>query len=361
METILFFPRSLKNDHLSLIRQKIALLSNWNVPSTGTGLSPVEARDLIAFWRPVACIVNDDRLPADLFDGIPSTFLHRDPSAIPPDADYVTFDEREIGRMAAQELLPLDLASYGYVADVGAEFWNAERERAFVQAMSLNGRGVVLFTPPPTRNLARMQERLARWLRDLPRPAGLFAACDTMAEHVVNACLHAGLAIPEDVVLLGVDNNAFICESSRPTLTSIECDAVQTRLPYLKHLQRRIADPGLPGQIFRIPPQRLVRRASTRRFPKADAAVQTACETIRTRACSGLTAREVAAAFPCSRRMAEMRFRTATGQSILEAIRLERRSTAERLLRENQLTSDAIAAHCGYSSPSSVYRLLRNS
>ena len=59
--------------------------------------------------------------------------------------------------------------------------------------------------------------------------------------------------------------------------------------------------------------------------------------------------------------MAEMRFRTATGQSILEAIRQERRNTAERLLRENQLTSDAIAARCGYSSPSSVYRLLRNS
>ena len=56
--------------------------------------------------------------------------------------------------------------------------------------------------------------------------------------------------------------------------------------------------------------------------------------------------------------MAELRFRAATGQSILEAIRAERRATAERLLRDGQLTSDLVAAQCGYSTPSSVYRLL---
>ena len=56
--------------------------------------------------------------------------------------------------------------------------------------------------------------------------------------------------------------------------------------------------------------------------------------------------------------MAELRFRAATGQSILEAIRAERRATAERLLRDGQLTSDLVAARCGYSTPSSVYRLL---
>ena len=98
--------------------------------------------------------------------------------------------------------------------------------------------------------------------------------------------------------------------------------------------------------------------ADIERYRKADAAVLAACETIRTRACCGLTAREVVDAFPCKRRMAELRFRAATGQSILEAIRAERRATAERLLRDGQLTSDLVAAQCGYSTPSSVYRLL---
>lgn len=356
METILFFPRSLKNGRMDhpLAQQ----LPGWHVQSVGPDLSPAAARELIAFWRPAACIVNDDRLPASLFRGIPTTFLHRNPANLPEHADYVMYDEREIGRLAAQELLALDLPSYAYVADRGSEFWNVKRQHAFVQAMTLNGRGVAVFTPSAVGGLARLQTGLASWLKDLPRPVGIFAACDDMAELVCATCLHAGLAIPTDVALLGVDNNESICEACRPSLSSIAIDLNQGRLPYLEKLRLHIANPNLPRQVTLIQPSGVVRRASTRRFRKADAAVLAACETIRTRACCGLTAREVVDAFPCKRRMAELRFRAATGQSILEAIRAERRATAERLLRDGQLTSDLVAAQCGYSTPSSVYRLL---
>ena len=361
MQTILFFPREIKNLRADKIRASFeeSCLRRWNLQIVEARMTPTAALQLIRFWNPIGCIVNNDTLPASLFHGIPTLFQHRDPRTLPRYADYFNYDENEIAALAARELLALNLASYVYVSDVENEFWDASRRTGFVRAMTLNGKGVSVFTPPKGRNMVRLQSALARHLADLPKPIGVFAAYDVMAEHVFAACAHAGLGIPDDVAVLGVDNLESICETLHPSLTSIDCEAFPTKLPYGDILQARIDNPKRPRTELKIKPHGIVRRASTRRFTRMDPLVATACEEIRKRACDGLAARDVAALFPCSRRMAEIRFRAATGQSILEAIRAERQRVAESLVEDGHLPTEAIAARCGYAAFSSVYRLLR--
>lgn len=187
----------------------------------------------------------------------------------------------------------------------------------------------------------------------------MFAANDSVAAGVIAACDHRHLNIPEDVAVLGVDNDESVCEALRPTLSSIATDIMSMRNESLKLLEQIISGNPLENRRMTVKPLGVVRRASTLRIQKSDPAVLAACELIRQRACDGLKARDVAATFPCGRRMAEIRFRAAIGHSILDEIRSVRRTRAEMALSpfRTQLR-DEVAALCGYASWSSVHRLL---
>ena len=106
-------------------------------------------------------------------------------------------------------------------------------------------------------------------------------------------------------------------------------------------------------------PHKLVRRSSTNRTKRIDREVLAALDLIRREACNGLKARDVLAAFTCTRRMAEIRFRTATGKSPLEAIQEIRRAKAEELLKDPTRDRTAIANLCGYSSANALANFLR--
>ena len=166
--------------------------------------------------------------------------------------------------------------------------------------------------------------------------------------------------IPEDVAGLGVDNDEAVCEAQRPTCSSIATDIISMRNESFRLLEQIISGKPPANRQVTVKPLGVVRRASTLRAAKNDPAVRAACELIRQKACEGLKARDVTAIFPCGRRMAEIRFRAALGHSILDEIRAVRRRRAQMAMQpfRTQLR-DEIAALCGYSSWSSVHRLLK--
>lgn len=165
--------------------------------------------------------------------------------------------------------------------------------------------------------------------------------------------------MPGDVAVIGVDNDERLCETARPTITSVAIELGKYAYPAFDMLQRLIDRKSRLTTIVKVKPTGVVRRGSTMRFKRTDKEVIAARDLIRANACKGLKARDVAALFPCSRRMAEIRFRAATGHSILEEINARRREFAQALLKEKALTTTGIAAACGYASWSSVHRLLR--
>ena len=188
----------------------------------------------------------------------------------------------------------------------------------------------------------------------------MLAANDAVAANVITACDHRRLDAPQDIVVLGVDNDEAVCEMTRPTLSSIATDIITVRDESHRLLERLISGEPLECRRVTVRPLGVVRRASTLRAEKNDPAVVAACDLIRRRACDGLKARDVAATFPCGRRMAEIRFRAMLGHSILDEIRAVRRERALMATKpfRTQLR-DEIAALCGYSSWSSIHRLLK--
>jgi len=320
-----------------------------------------EVEELLAFWHPDGCIVNNDRLPTEVFTNYPTVFNHRILETDNPRHAAIVFDEKAVAESAAHHLLSLDLASYAYVPPQANELWSQMREQHFVHILGLNGHGLGSYVYPRKHLTALKQTaHLADWLASLPRPVGVFAANDTVAVNVIAACGHLRLKIPQDVTVLGVDNDESICEATRPTLSSIATDDINAKLAENKLLDMFFSGNPPPCRRIIIKPLGVVRRASTLRIQKNDLAVVAACELIRRQACNGLKARDVAATFPCGRRMAEIRFRAMLGHSILDEIRAVRLDKARMAtLPFRKLLRDEIATLCGYSSWSSVHRLLK--
>lgn len=363
MKTILEFPRDKVpnfSPEQSILRVRRCTELGWTIRTADADISPTEARKFIDFWHPDGCLVNNDRLPVDLFRGIPTVLYHRHLDDIPPHTILNGYDEEALAAMAVRELLTLDLASYAYVPFDTTTPWSLEREQGFLKALKINFKGGVVFPSHRTfRNSVASRKELAAWLAGLPRPIGVFAACDQVALQVLDACVYAGLDVPGDVAVIGVDNDERLCETARPTISSVAINFGMVSYPAFDMLQRLIARKSRIARIIKVKPTGIVRRGSTMRFNRTDKVVIAARDLIRANACKGLKARDVAALFPCSRRMAEIRFRAATGHSILEEINAKRREFAQALLKEETLTTTGIAAACGYASWSSVHRLLR--
>ena len=306
MKTILRFPRT--NDipiraMLSALDDKFGFSSRCADVGVSTS---AEVSELLEFWRPDACVVNNDNLPAKAFAAYPTVFLHRTGKSNNPRHAMVSFDEKAVAETAAHHLLSLNLASYAYVPPDTGEEWSRERERHFVRILSLNGYGVATYIRPKSRlSVPKRLSRLADWIADLPRPVGIFAANDSVAANVTAACNHRHIDIPHAVI--GVDDNKEVCETSRPTISSIAIDSIAVRTETLLLLEDLVAGKAPGSRHVRIEPIGVVRRASTLRAKKNDPAVLAACELIRKEACNGLKARDVAATFPCGRRMAEGR------------------------------------------------------
>ena len=362
MRTILLFPRRSANRSKDSLLAAIDDRHGFSVKFADVNVSTSEeVAELLAFWHPDGCIVNNDRLPAESFAGCPTVFLHRTIDSKNPRHATVAFDEKAVAETAAHHLLSLNLAAYAYVPPDTEEEWSRERERHFVRILSLNGYGVATYIRPKSRlSVPKRLSRLADWIADLPRPVGIFAANDAVAANVTAACNHRHIDIPQDVAVIGVDDNKEVCETSRPTISSIAIDSMAVRTETLLLLEDLVAGKAPGNRHVRIEPIGVVRRASTLRAKKKDHAVLAACELIRKEACNGLKAHDVAATFPCGRRMAEIRFRAVLGHSILDEIRAVRRARA--LAATSPLstrTRDEIAASCGYASWSSVLRLLK--
>ena len=204
MRTILLFPRRSANRSKDSLLAAIDDRHGFSVKFADVNVTtPEEVAELLAFWHPDGCIVNNDRLPAESFAGCPTVFHHRAYKADNPRHATIAFDEKAVAETAAHHLLSLNLASYAYVPPRTDELWSRTRERHFVHILGLNGYGVASYVHPRTRLSApKLLARLADWLANLPRPLGVFAANDAVAplHEVVQILLFQGVGI--DIGLL---------------------------------------------------------------------------------------------------------------------------------------------------------------
>lgn len=327
----------------------------WNLQSVEALQSQTHAKELIRIWKPDGFIVCRgaalNNFPQKSFGEIPVLHSHNPVATESAGENCIFNDANATAEMAAKELLSLNLPEYAFVGWLKPIGWSYHRKNLFKSLMALHGKRIHIFEPSEHRCSSNtITAKLADWIAKLPHPLGILSANDQTGHRIISACHLAGLSIPNDVAVLGIDNDEDLCEGTHPTLSSIDPGFFRSGQLAAETLERLMDNPHAQPKHIVYPPLGIVRRESTRRFTKQDNDVSKAAERIRREACNRLTADDVIKDFPCSRRMAELRFRRLIGRSILQEIRNVRLETAKRLLRTSSTGMDFIANSCGYGS-----------
>lgn len=264
----------------------------------------------------------------------------------------VSTDPQEIARMAAEHLLDRQLRRFAYVGSEDRA-WSHRREKAFYGYLAERGFSPHIYRQPKRprdREWEREQEFLAKWISELPTPIGLFACDDDRGREVLEACSLAGLHVPEDVAVVGVDNDEVFCELSDPPLSSVAVNAESAG-----YRAAELLDSMMRGRIRK--PQRIVvealgvvTRRSTEVVAVEDPDVAAALRFIRREQGCSISVDNVVQDVAVSRRSLEKRFRESIGRTILEEIQLVRLERAKRLLVETTYPVSRIAALTGFGS-----------
>ena len=359
MKTILFFPSASRHSCRKRVAgvQRYFRDSDVQVHVVECNYQKINIPKLLDLWKPAGCIAecgsDKGNFTPKTFGSIPAVFLDKDPAQHSGVRFSVDADLKGSAEIAAKELLALDFDNYAFVGFQLPLFWTKERERAFCEAIKLNGRKCHVFDSGAKPGIRRLEE-LRKWLRELPKPCGILAAFDSTAEEVLAACAHEGIRVPEECAVMGIDNNEEICENTKPTLSSICPDFEKAGFLCGELLALQMRNPKSKGESRTFGIIGVVKRKSTTIFRRTDAKVTAAVEYIRTHATDGIGVDDVVKQMGCSRRTAEMRFANLTGHTIQTEIRNVRMATAFAMLRNPRQAIDGIANLCGYESDSTL-------
>ena len=273
----------------------------------------------------------------------------------------VGVDDRAIGRMAAQHLMGQGLRHFGYfgLGDIG---FSLGRRSGFTVELRRRGFAVHPFRHrtvyPVKRKFAPTyvpwEDALVGWLLSLPKPCGVFCCDDMRAEWLTVVCQNIGLQVPEDISILGVDDNPVYCESASPPLSSVHMPARQVGYEAARLLGEMLESgrPLAPPRIL-LPPTAVQARASTDLLAVSNPQLVKALAYIRAHARSGkLRVDDVVARTSYCRRMLETKFREEFGRTIFQEIRRLQIAHSQQLLRDTSHTMEAIAEEAGWGSAS---------
>ena len=222
---------------------------------------------------------------------------------------------------------------------------------------------VSVYTPPPTRQQktdvlaweARGElegDAIAQWLQSLPRPVAVFACNDVRGRQIIDACSAIGLSVPEEVAVIGVDDDEVICELSNPPLSSVQPDTLRLGYEGAALLDAMMDGKTPPAETIFIPPKGISRRLSSEATAIDDREVAAAMRLIRDHACEGVTVQEIVTRLNVSRSTLERRFHAVFGRSPAMEIERVRMSRAKMLLMGTRYKLSKIAATTGYGTAS---------
>lgn len=200
------------------------------------------------------------------------------------------------------------------------------------------------------RNWEAERTKVAEWLATLEKPVGIYAGFDELGWNLLAFCAREGIRVPEEIAVVSTGNDAVLCETSFPPMTSVIPDAQRIGHEAAILLDRMLAGRKSPQRPIRIAPLGLAERHSTDIVAIDDAEVALALQYIRDNACSGSRVSDLLVQVGTSYKLLERRFRALIGRTPkAEMLRIQI-SRARRLLAESDFTIKHIAQQCGFST-----------
>lgn len=282
--------------------------------------------------------------------GIPLVDLNDSPPF--PGVPKIRPNNVAIGHQGAEHFMERGFRHFGFCG-FSNEDWSCDRRDGFVEALRLAGHGCEVFDVPypgvitPGWN-ASQTKLLASWLSGLPRPCAIMACVDVRAFQVISATQQAGLHVPEEIALLGVNNDVVRCELSHPSLSSVALNAQQSGYQAAEVLDRMLRGTKITDLDIRVDPIGVVTRLSTDILAVGDKNVTAALSYIREHACQGISVDEVVAHASASRSQLEKKFRRYIGRSPQAEIRRVQLARVKEFLTESDLPLKNIASLTGF-------------
>ena len=311
---------------------------------------------MVDVWRPDAVVLQASVYPSVRGLRGPVVVSVNDDGGSRRGMASVCLDEEAIGALAVEHLMSkglTQLTTFRFTDDRFA----AARERAFKQAARARKARIVPGWWKDRAFPPRFHEdpaALTSWVQGLPRPTGMFACTDTWASIIAQYAELAAVRVPEDLALVGVDNDIIECELASPPLSSIAIPWRTVGEQAAALVERALSGRKVAGERIIVPPADVVARRSTDVRSVQDEIVARAISWIAENAEERLTLDAVARASGCSRQRLELRFRAAIGRTVMQEVRRTRLEMAKRLLATTRATLTEVAERCGFADAASL-------
>ena len=270
---------------------------------------------------------------------------------------------RIVGQMAARHFIEHRFSNFAFCGYDGRSYSDGRRD-GFVRSLRLNHFDCHCYPTPPSalknfENSVVMSERfgspadarqILKWLKKLPKPIALFCAHDMRAYQVCEICRANGIRVPEEVAILGVDDDELVCNFTNPPISSIDQNPIGIGYAAAKTLQKMFDSPGTVPDVIRVKPIKLSERGSTRIYPINPSWLSDALVFIRANISKRISAADVYSHVGRSHTLVDNAFKKTLGTSVQKEISRTRLNEARRLLDSTPMPLSKIADACGYSS-----------
>ena len=285
--------------------------------------------------------------------------IHYTPKEMLAGTSLIVTGSSKIGQMAAEYFISLGFKNYGYCGFKDIR-WSDQRYISYRELLKRNGfDDLHCFINTPNRNKDTDRKKLTAWLKQLPKPICIFTCNDDRAIYILEACKRNLINVPEEVAILGVDNDELVCNLSSPPLSSIALDFRNAGFQAAKYLDQ-LMNRKMKDTILEVDPIEIVTRKSTDIFAVDDEELVTAMVFIRNNYHKPIQLSDVVEATSISRRELQYRFKAEFKKTIQDEINRLRIEHIKNKLINSRDPLYKIASTLEFTDPEHFSRYFKN-
>ncbi|MCR2822993.1 AraC family transcriptional regulator [Lederbergia panacisoli] len=266
-----------------------------------------------------------------------------------PNLPFVETNDESFAQLAADHLIERGFKYFGFCGN-SRYSWSDQRSLHFKEYIQDLGFPCYTFDSYSHQDKFRYVERkeMAHWVKTLPKPIGIMSCFDSQGQQLLEACRIAKVSVPDEVAVIGVDNDELLCELAQPPLSSVIPNSLKTGYQAAFLLDQMMNGKNFENKKYLIEPLGIKTRQSTDVLAINDKVIADALNFIRNHACDGITVQDLLEVTPLSRRIFEDRFRKIVGRTPHEEIISVRLKFVKQLLTETDLPLYEIAERAGF-------------
>lgn len=331
----------------------------WSFYKEQTGLK--SSIPQLTGWKPDGIIMRNSMIKKELLKLKIPTILALHDSSCPKDLPIIKTDSQAIAKVASEHFLGKGFKNFAYCGFDIYE-WSNERKVFFKKFNDDAGFDTYIYSPPKKikkHDWEIEQRHVIEWIKSLPKPVAIMACNDDRGQHILEVCKLIGLKVPDDVSVIGVDNDPMICELGDPPLTSIALNVESAGYKSAELLDELLNGKKMCGQLITVSPTHIAQRQSTDILAVNDDDVATAIRFIRDNAKNKILVNDIVKITKLGRRALEQRFKKNIHRSIYDEIRRVRIEWIAKMLIETDLPISEITSLLNFTDVEHISRYFK--